>query len=135
MTAADRFRTAIEERDVTAMMATFAPDARFYSPVKFAPIEGIAAIEVLLRVIVATFEDFRYVGALTGEVDTWAGPAAGAHVLVFRARVGTTTIHGIDLIHLDDQDRISEFTVMVRPQSALLTLSAAVLEGLQAVGA
>jgi limonene-1,2-epoxide hydrolase len=140
MNAAERFRAAIEVRDLDAMMAPFAPNARFYSPVKFAPIEGTAAIRVLLGVIVETFEDFRYVGELTGEVDHFTGNAAGndadpAHVLVFRARVGDAAIHGIDLIHLSADDEIDEFTVMVRPQSALLALSAAVLAGLQKVGA
>jgi hypothetical protein len=136
MTAVDDFRAGALARDLDAVMATFAPDARFYSPVKFRPIDGAPAIRVLLGVILQTFQDFRYVGALAGEVDRFAfaadEAAADAEVLVFRARVGDAEIHGIDMFHLGESGLIDELTVMVRPQSALLTLSAAVLEGLQA---
>ncbi|MFE3487946.1 hypothetical protein ACFXMR_18725, partial [Streptomyces griseus] len=59
---------------------------------------------------------------------------APSAVLLFRASVGGREIHGIDLLHLDDDGRIKEFTVMVRPASAVQALGEAVLAGLVADG-
>lgn len=135
MKTIDRFRTAVEQQDLAAASALLAPDVRFVSPVRFTPLEGAPTVRGLLAVLLRTFEDFRYVGVLRGQAEL--GPDGGmtdSHVLVFRARVAGTQIHGIDLIQLDDEGRIKEFTVMVRPLSALTTLSEAVYAGLVADG-
>jgi hypothetical protein len=62
------------------------------------------------------------------------GTDAPSVVLVFRATVDGKQIHGIDLLHFDEAGLIKEFTVMVRPQSAVQALSQAVLAGLVADG-
>lgn len=84
----------------------------------------------LFGVLLRTFEDFRYIGDHTGtartSTDDTAAPSA---VLLFRARAGGKEIHGIHLLHFDD-GRIKEFTVMVRPRSAVHALGDAVLAGL-----
>ncbi|MFJ3927753.1 nuclear transport factor 2 family protein [Streptomyces sp. NPDC090022] len=130
-----RFRAAVEAQDLTAIGDLFTDDVRLYSPVKFTPFEGKPMVLGLFGVLLRTFEDFRYVGHFDGAAETCtdgtATPAAG---LVFRATVDGKQIHGIDLIHLDPEDRIREFTVMVRPQSAVHTLGEAVLKGLTEAG-
>ncbi|MEU8721569.1 MULTISPECIES: nuclear transport factor 2 family protein [Streptomyces] len=131
MNAADRFRAAVDNKDLTALDDLFTEDIRFYSPVKFTPFEGKPMVLGLFGVLLRTFEDFRYVGDYTGTAQTSAdGTSAPSAVLLFRARVGGKEIHGIDLLHLDDDGRIKEFTVMVRPQSAVHALGEAVLAGL-----
>ncbi|AJZ83410.1 MULTISPECIES: nuclear transport factor 2 family protein [Streptomyces] len=131
MNAADRFRAAVDNKDLTALDDLFTEDIRFYSPVKFTPFEGKPMVLGLFGVLLRTFEDFRYVGDYTGTAQTSAdGTSAPSAVLLFRARVGDKEIHGIDLLHLDDDGRIKEFTVMVRPQSAVHALGEAVLAGL-----
>jgi hypothetical protein len=45
-------------------------------------------------------------------------------VLEFSARVGEKKLKGIDLIRFDEQGRIVEFEVMVRPLSGLQALGA-----------
>lgn len=135
MTTVERFRSAVEARDLAAFDGLFSPDVRFFSPVKFTPFEGAQAVHGLLRVLLRTFEDFRYVGQLAGEAE--AGPAgrpAESHILIFRATVRGKQIHGLDLLQLGDDGLIEEFTVMVRPLSAVTTLSEAVLAGLAADG-
>ena len=135
MDTVDRFRDAVERRDLDAAAALLAPGVRFYSPVKFTPFEGADAVRGLLGVLMRVFEDFRYVGALEGESEpVLEGTLPGARILIFRAVVGGKQIHGIDLIQLDDQGRIAEFTVMVRPLSAVTALGEAVLAGLTADG-
>jgi hypothetical protein len=81
--------------------------------------EGREATATVLRAVSTVFEDFRYVDVLD------AGDRAG---LVFAARVGDRELEGWDYLHFDDEGRIAEFTVMIRPLSGLL----AVVEAMQA---
>lgn len=132
---AERFRAAVEKRDLAALGDLFTEDIRLYSPVKFRPFEGRPMVLGLFGVLLRVFEDLRYVGHFDGATETSAdGAEAPAAVLPFRATVDGKQIHGIDMLHFDEAGRIKEFTVMVRPQSAVHTLGQAVLTGLQQDG-
>jgi SnoaL-like domain len=115
--AADEFRAAIEARDLDAMLTTLADDVVLHSPVSFKPFEGKEAVSSLLRIIVSVFEDFRYTDELPGE---------DVHALIFRARVGDRDVEGLDLIRPGPDGRIADFTVMVRPLTAVVALAEAV---------
>ncbi|MFG2873520.1 nuclear transport factor 2 family protein [Streptomyces sp. NPDC048337] len=131
METAERFRAAVEKRDLSAMEDLFTEDVRLYSPVKFTPFEGKAAVLGLFGVLLRTFEDLRYLGRLDGAAETSAdGAQAPSVILPFRGTVNGKQIHGIDLLQLDGAGRVKEFTVMVRPQSAVHALGEAVLAGL-----
>ncbi|MFI8391432.1 nuclear transport factor 2 family protein [Streptomyces sp. NPDC085540] len=135
METAERFRAAVEKRDLAALEGLFTEDVRFYSPVKFTPFEGRPMVLGLFGVLMRVFEGFRYVGDFEGAAETSAdGQELPAEVLLFRAAVDGREIHGIDLLHFDEAGRIKEFTVMVRPQSAVQALGQAVLSGLVADG-
>ncbi|MET8680093.1 nuclear transport factor 2 family protein [Streptomyces sp. NPDC004647] len=135
MSTPEKFRSAVEKRDLAALEGLFASDVRFYSPVKFTPFVGRPMVQGLFGVLLRTFEDFRYVGEFQGTAElSGSGDEADAHVLIFRANVNGKAIHGMDLLHLDEAGLIKEFTVMVRPQSAVSALSDAVLAGLVADG-
>ena len=135
METAERFRTAVEKGDLAALEDLFTEDIRFYSPVKFTPFEGRPMVLGLLGVLLRTFEDFHYVGRLDGTAETSTdGEEAPSEILIFRATVDGRQIHGIDLLQLDADGRIKEFTVMVRPQSAVQALGQAVHAGLVAAG-
>lgn len=112
------FRAAVERSDLGAMLDVFAEDAVLHSPVTFRPFEGREAIRVLLGILLEVFEDFRYTDELQA--------ADGTRALIFRARVGAKDLEGLDLIRFDTAGRIRDFTVMVRPRSALEALLAAV---------
>lgn len=132
-TTADRFKAAVEAADLDAVEELFTEDVRLYSPVKFTPFEGRPMVLGLFGVLLRTFKDFHYVGELAGSAQTAAGPDGGSAdstVLIFRATVNGKQIHGIDLLQFDEAGRIKEFTVMVRPQSAVQALGEAVLAGL-----
>jgi hypothetical protein len=94
-------------------------DAILHSPVSFKPFEGRDAISQLLRILMEVFDEFRY----TDELSSADGGSVG---LVFRARVGTREVEGLDLLRFDEQGKVRELTVMVRPRSALEALFAAV---------
>ncbi|MDG4860488.1 nuclear transport factor 2 family protein [Streptomyces sp. T-3] len=135
MATADVFRAAVENREPAALDDLFTDDVRFYSPVKFTPFEGKPMVLGLFGVLLRTFEDFRYVGQLDGTAETSAdGAPAPSDILLFRATVNGKQIHGMDLLQFDEAGKIKEFTVMVRPLSAVQTLSEAVLAGLVADG-
>ncbi len=133
-TTAERFRAAVEQRDVTVLDELFTEDIRFYSPVKFKPFEGRPLVLGLFRVLLRTFEDFRYTGRLDGTAETADGKDAASEILIFRATVKGKEIHGLDLLQFDEAGRIKEFTVMVRPLSAMQTMAEAVFAGLVADG-
>ncbi|MFJ3724194.1 nuclear transport factor 2 family protein [Streptomyces sp. NPDC090045] len=132
---AERFRAAVEKRDAAALEDLFTEDIRFYSPVKFTPFEGRPMVLGLFGVLLRIFEDFRYVGHFEGTAETSTdGTEAPSSILAFRATVDGKQIHGIDLLQFDEAGRVKEFTVMVRPQSAVQALGQAVLAGLVAEG-
>ncbi|MDX3539319.1 nuclear transport factor 2 family protein [Streptomyces sp. MB09-01] len=132
---AERFRAAVEKRDAAALEDLFTEDVRFYSPVKFTPFEGRPMVLGLFGVLLRIFEDFRYVGHFEGTAETSTdGTEAPSAILAFRATVDGKQIHGIDLLQFDGAGRVKEFTVMVRPQSAVQALGQAVLTGLVAEG-
>lgn len=131
----ERFRAAVERGEPALLSDLFTEDIRLYSPVKFTPFEGRPMVLGLFGVLLRTFEDFRYVGHFEGTAETSAdGEEAPSTVLLFRATVNGKQIHGIDLLQFDGAGRIKEFTVMVRPQSAVHALGQAVLDGLVADG-
>ncbi|MCN9242593.1 nuclear transport factor 2 family protein [Streptomyces sp. RY43-2] len=135
MSTADRFRAAVDRRDLAALGELFTEDIRLYSPVKFTPFEGKPMVLALFQVLLRTFEDFRYIGDHTGTSQTSSDDASvPSAVLIFRATVAGKEIHGMDLLHFDDDGRIKEITVMVRPRSAVQALGEAVLTGLVADG-
>jgi hypothetical protein len=121
----DRFRAAAEGKDFSAIDELFAEHPTFRSPVVYAPYEGREAIALLLGAVVNVFEDFRY----TDQVET--GDTA---VLVFAAKVGDREVNGVDILHFDDDDRISEMMVMVRPMSGVQALAEAMQTALTGAG-
>ena len=112
------FREAVERGDEAAMAACLADNVVFTSPVAFTPYEGKAITAAILRGVMRVFEDFHYVREI-GE------PDGRDHALLFEKKVSGKTVSGCDFLHLDDDGRIVDFTVMVRPLSAAMALSEA----------
>jgi hypothetical protein len=112
------FRSAIEGRDLEGLVALFADDIVFRSPVVHAPYQGRDQAKVLFTAVAEVFEDFRY----TREI---GAPGAADSALVFRARVGDREVEGCDFIHLDEEGLIDEVCVMIRPATGLMALAEA----------
>jgi hypothetical protein len=129
------FRDAVEAGDLAAIKDLFTEDVRFYSPVKFRPFEGREMVLGLFGVLLRTFEDFHYVGELEGAARTNTDDeTAPTEVLLFRTVVSGKQVHGMDQLQFDEDGRIKEFTVMIRPQSAAQAVSQAVYAGLVEAG-
>src|SRR3954453_15927869 len=118
------FKQAVETGDFEAAIECLAPDVVFSSPVAHTPFEGKETVGQVLRAVSETFEDFHYTGEFTdGE----------SHALVFRARVGDKQLQGLDLLRVNDEGLIEDFTVMVRPASGLMALGEAMGPKVQAL--
>lgn len=112
------FRKAVEAGDLDAVEELLADDVVFTSPVAFKPYPGKAITAAILRGVTRVFTDFRYVREIEG--------ADGRdHALVFTAKVGDKEINGCDFLHFDEDGRIDDLMVMVRPLSAAHALSEA----------
>jgi hypothetical protein len=122
----DAFRAAAEAKDFAAAEDLFAPDVTFRSPVVFRPYEGRDALRVILSAVAQVFEGFRY----TDQVEQ--GDVA---VLVFEAQVDGREVNGVDLLRFDEEGRIREMSVMIRPMSGLQALAERMRELLEAAGA
>jgi hypothetical protein len=112
------FRRAIESGDTHGILELFSPDVLFSSPVVFRPYHGREALGVILTSVGRVFQDFRYEREIGAE-------GAADHALVFKARVGDRELQGCDFLHTGPDGLIDEFTVMVRPRSAMLALAEA----------
>ncbi len=114
------FRSAIESALKTGqtegVLELCSSDVVFSSPVVFRPYHGREALGAILGAVMRVFEDFRYEREIGAE-------GADDHALVFTARVGDRELQGCDFIHTGPDGLIDEFTVMVRPRSAMLALA------------
>jgi len=119
MSPAAQFRAAIERSDLDGVSELLAEDVVFHSPVGFHPYIGRDTVTRLLALVADTFEDFRYTDELQCD---------GAHALIFRASVSDRELEGIDLLRFDAHGLIVDFTVMLRPLSALVPFAQAMGE-------
>lgn len=112
------FRKAVEERDSAAIEALLADNVVFTSPVAFKPYPGKPLTAAILRGVLRVFEDFRYIREITD-------PGGRDHALVFEATVAGKRLTGCDFLHFDEDGKIDDFMVMVRPLSAATALAEA----------
>jgi len=104
------FRLAAEAKDLEAMTEALREDVVLHSPILFRGFEGRDVVIQVLTHVAATLEDFAYTDELSGD---------GTVVLRFKARVGDRELEGIDFLELDEEGRVAELTVFMRPMSAL----------------
>ena len=109
-----KWHAMLGSRDLTPLTALVAPQAVLRSPMRHTPYEGGMMVVVILNAVFTVFEDFEYARVFeAGSNDV---------VLEFSARVGDKQLKGIDMIKFDDEGKIVDFEVMIRPASALMAL-------------
>lgn len=119
-----KFRVAVEAKNFEAVPTMLAENAVFRSPVVFRPFEGKEYVAAVLLAAFRTLEDFRYENELSSE-------DGRDHALVFKARVGDKDVHGCDFIHENADGQIEEFTVMLRPLSAVQAVGEAMIAAIE----
>ena len=113
--ALGKWHAMIAAGDLRALPELLHPQAVFRSPMAFKPYSGAPLVALILNTVLQVFEDFVYHRELTS--------ADGSSlVLEFSARVGERELKGIDMIRFDEDGKIVEFEVMIRPMSGLQAL-------------
>ncbi|MEV0220333.1 nuclear transport factor 2 family protein [Streptomyces sp. NPDC050704] len=105
------FPKAIENGDADAVAALLADDVVFTGPVTVESHPGKAITAAILRGALLIYEDVTYIREI-------ANPDGRNHAFVFTATVAGKQLQGCDFLHFDDDGKIDEITVMVRPLSA-----------------
>jgi hypothetical protein len=103
-------RGAAEAGDHELLAEMLCEDVVLHSPIVFRGFEGRVRVSALRVHVLATREDFTY----TNEVSD-----GNTVVLHFKARVGDRELEGIDLLEHDEEGKIAEITVFMRPLSAI----------------
>jgi len=110
--ALDTWHNIVRTRNASGLSELLADDVVFYSPVVHTPQIGKAITTMYLSAAVHVFgnESFKYVREVVGESDA---------VLEFETEIDGITINGVDMIKWNDEGKIVEFKVMVRPLRAI----------------
>lgn len=104
------FRRAAEAKDLEMLSEALADDVVLHSPILFRGFEGKEIVTQVLTHVAATLEDLTYVDELAG---------GNTVCLRFKANVGDYELEGIDYLTLDDDGKVADLTVFMRPMSAL----------------
>lgn len=102
----------VADQNEQGIAALLSDHVVFYSPVVHTPQVGKAITTRYLTAALRVFgnDSFRYVRELAGEHDA---------VLEFQVEIEGISVNGVDMIKWDDEGKIVEFKVMLRPLKAV----------------
>lgn len=108
----DTWHAMVRSHDPRGLDALLAEDAVFISPVVHTPQRGKAVTKAYLSAAFQVFFNptFRYVREIQGTSDA---------MLEFETEIDGITVNGVDLIKWNQDGKITEFKVMVRPLKAI----------------
>lgn len=107
-----RWHQLVQNRSAKELDALLADEVVFHSPVVHAPQTGKAITMRYLGAALHVFgnESFRYVREVIGPRDA---------VLEFQVEIEGISVNGVDMIKWNDEGKIVEFKVMLRPLKAV----------------
>ena len=125
MDTLQKWHDLIRSRSAQGLNDMLADDVVFHSPVVHTPQSGKAITAKYLLAALQVFgnETFRYVREVIGPRDA---------VLEFMLELDGIEINGVDMIRWNDDGRIVEFKVMLRPLKAVNLIHARMGQMLQA---
>ncbi len=103
---------ALKAKDTRLLDELLADDVVFHSPVVHTPQVGKKITKAYLSAAFVVFanDTFRYVRELQGERDA---------ILEFTLEIDGIQINGVDMMRWNDDGRLTEFKVMLRPLKAV----------------
>jgi len=123
----EAWHDVVKTGDVKILDKILAKDVVFFSPIVFKPQEGKAITKAYLTAAFKTFEGtgFHYVKELVEEREA---------ILEFNTEIDGVMIDGVDIITWNEQGKITEFKVMVRPFRAIEKVGEKMKEQLSKLG-
>jgi len=115
----EQWHRIFEHHDPELILPLIDDAIEFYSPAIFAPKRGKTEVFALLRVVFDIFDGYRV-------TDTWT--KQDEVLFEFEARVGKYKLQGIDRFRLNDEGKVVEMKVWIRPLSGLKELARTVME-------
>jgi hypothetical protein len=102
----------VKTRNADSLNTLLADDVVFHSPVVHAPQVGKAVTRMYLTAALGVFfnESFRYVREVIADHDA---------VLEFSVDIDGINVNGVDIIRWNDEGKIVDFKVMLRPLRAI----------------
>ena len=117
----DRWLDVIENGQTVDLDDLLAEDAIFYSPAVFTPQRGRATAAAYLSAA-----EHMFTGTGFHYVNTWIYTHSA--VLEFAAEVDGITVEGIDMLHWNEDGRLTSVKVMIRPFKGLQVVIAKMAE-------
>lgn len=113
--ALEQWHQMIASKNLKALPELLDAKAVFRSPMAYNPYEGAQMVNVILNTVIQVFENFEYHRELVS--------ADGLNVVLeFSATVGERQLKGIDMVRFNEDGKIVDFEVMIRPMSGLQAL-------------
>jgi hypothetical protein len=110
--ALSAWHNIVRTRNLRGLDGLLAEDSVFHSPVVHTPQHGkTVTLQYLHAAFHVFFNDsFRYVRELAGANDA---------ILEFEVQIDGITVNGVDMLHWNTAQQITEFKVMLRPLKAI----------------
>lgn len=121
----DAWHEFVRTKNLSILAEILADDVSFHSPVVHTPQRGKAITPMYLGAALDVFAsgEFCYTRELMGEHDA---------MLEFNADIKGVLVNGVDMIRWNDEGKITEFKVMIRPLKAVNILHQEMAAKLQA---
>ena len=128
MNPIEKWHQIVKTKDISLYDELLDKDVVFYSPVVFTPQKGIDLTKAYLMAAGGVFSDknesskeeedkkdsaFRYVKEIVGDKNA---------ILEFESELNGKYVNGIDLISWNEEGKITEFKVFIRPLQAVNAL-------------
>ena len=121
-----RWHEVIESDDLKMLDEIIADDAVFSSPVDFKPMEGKEITMMYLHAAGKSFnmEKFKYTKEIHDDMNS---------VLEFETYIEDISVNGVDMIEWNEDGKICNFKVMIRPFKAVQKVQEKMIEALESL--
>ena len=119
-----KWHEVIESDDLKMLDEIIADDAVFSSPVVFKPMEGKEITMMYLHAAGQSFnmEKFKYTKEIHDDMNS---------VLEFETYIDDISVNGVDMIEWNEDGKICNFKVMIRPFKAVQKVQEKMIEALE----
>ena len=121
-----KWHEVIESDDLKMLDKIIADDAVFSSPVVFKPMEGKEITMMYLHAAGQSFnmEKFKYTKEIHDDMNS---------VLEFETYIDDISVNGVDMIEWNEDGKICNFKVMIRPFKAVQKVQEKMIEALESI--